>query len=119
MVGTVVMTDEAERWLLSLNEEDEEGMMKALDALRMHGPMLRRPMADRVRSSRHHHMKELRSVGGHLRALYAFDPRPRAIILLGGDKSGDWTGWYERNVPRADALYDEFLHKVDQEGESR
>jgi len=53
---------------------------------------------------------------GHLRALFAFDPRRRAIILLGGDKSGDWTGWYERNVPRADALYDEYLDTIDEEG---
>ncbi|WP_445148580.1 type II toxin-antitoxin system RelE/ParE family toxin [Baekduia sp. Peel2402] len=72
-----------------------------------------------VRSSRHHNMKELRAVGSHLRALYAFDPHRRAIILLGGDKSGDWTGWYERNVPRADALYDEYLRTIDEEGKSR
>jgi hypothetical protein len=29
-----------------------------------------------------------------------------AIILLGGDNAGDWSGWYERNVPVADDLYD-------------
>jgi hypothetical protein len=57
-------------------------------------------------------MKELRSVGGHIRALFAFDPRRRAIVLLGGDKTNDWKGWYERNIPRADKLYDKHLRSL-------
>jgi hypothetical protein len=44
----------------------------------------------------------LRSCGGYLRALSAFDPKRRAILLLGGGERGDWTGWYERNIPIAD-----------------
>lgn len=51
-------------------------------------------------------MKELRSSGGNLRALFAFDPRRRAVVLVGGDKTGDWSGWYKRNIPRADRRYD-------------
>ena len=30
-------------------------------------------------------MKELPSFGGHLRALFAFDPKRQVIVLLGGD----------------------------------
>ena len=41
----------------------------------------------------------------------AFDPNRRAVILLGGDKRGDWTGWYERNIPIADDLYDVYLRE--------
>jgi hypothetical protein len=37
-------------------------------------------------------------------------------VLLGGDKSGDWTGWYERNVPVADDLDDEYLAELEAEG---
>ena len=33
----------------------------------------------------------------------------------GGDKRGDWRGWYERNVPIADDLYDEHLHELERE----
>jgi hypothetical protein len=58
------------------------------------GPNLGRPAVDSIKSSRHHNMKELRSVGGNLRALFCFDPRRTAIVLLGGDKSNDWVGWY-------------------------
>lgn len=115
MVWTVVMTDVARGWFASLSKRDRKRIADAMEELRRSGPMLGRPTADRIRSSRHHNMKELRSVGGHLRALYAFDPRRRAIVLLGGDKSGDWSGWYERNVPRADALYDEYLRTIDEE----
>jgi hypothetical protein len=61
-------------------------------------------------------MKELRSVGGHLRLLFAFDPRRTAIVLLGGDKTGDWAGWYERNIPIADDLYDAYLVEIERKG---
>jgi len=39
----------------------------------------------------------------------------RPIMLLGGDKTGD-ERWYEVNVPRADALYDEHVRTLEQEG---
>lgn len=42
--------------------------------------------------------------------LFAFDPVRQAILLIGGD----WTSWYERNVPLADALYDEYLTYLDE-----
>jgi hypothetical protein len=71
---------------------------------------------DSIKGSRHHNMKELRSIGGNLRALLAFDPNRRAVVLLGGDKTGDWKGWYERNVPLADKLYDRHLRALGKEG---
>ena len=37
-----------------------------------------------------------------LRVLFAFDPRRRAILLLGGDKTGEWNDWYEWAIPTAD-----------------
>ncbi len=67
-------------------------------------------MAKSIKSSRHHEMKELRQ--GHYRALFAFDPRGRAVVLVGGDKTNDWRGWYERNIPVADRLYDQHLRSI-------
>ena len=46
--------------------------------------------------------------------LYAFDPRRVAILLLGGDKAGD-DRWYEKNVPLADRLYDNYLAGIKEE----
>jgi hypothetical protein len=43
--------------------------------------------------------------------LYAFDPRRSAILLLGGDKTGD-DRWYDRMIPKADALYERHLQII-------
>jgi hypothetical protein len=43
--------------------------------------------------------------------LYAFDPRRIAILLIGGDKTGD-TRWYSRMIPIADDLYDQHLREI-------
>lgn len=62
-------------------------------------------------------MKELRAAkGGALRVLFCFDPRRQAILLLGGDKTGAWSEWYEWAVPLADDLYDEYLRELEEEG---
>ena len=45
-----------------------------------------------------------------------FDPRRQAILLIGGDKSGDWEEWYDRTIPIADDLYDEYLDELRKEG---
>ena len=62
-------------------------------------------------------MRELRtqSAGKPLRTLYAFDPLRTAILLLGGDKTGD-ARWYEKFVPVADRLYDHHLAELKKEG---
>jgi hypothetical protein len=49
------------------------------------------------------------------RVLYAFDPRRSAILLLGGDKTGN-DRWYEEHVPVADTLYEEYLRELEREG---
>jgi hypothetical protein len=47
--------------------------------------------------------------------LYAFDPRRAAILLLGGDKTGN-DRWYDEHVPTADTLYDEYFRELKREG---
>ncbi len=116
MAWEIEFTDQARDWIESLDDDDYASMAGVLDLLEQLGPSLGRPAADVISSSRHHNMKELRSSGQHLRALFCFDPRRTAIVLLGGDKSGNWTGWYERNIPIADDLYDEYLAELEAEG---
>jgi hypothetical protein len=62
-------------------------------------------------------MKELRTQhqGRPLRTLFAFDPRRAAILLIGGDKTGD-NRFYERLIPIADRLFDEYLDELKREG---
>lgn len=72
-----------------------------------------RPVVGEIETSRHPNMKELRvSQGGALRVLFVFDPRRHAILLLGGDKSGQWEDWYKVAVPKADDLYDTHLQEL-------
>ena len=40
----------------------------------------------------------------------------QAILLLGGDKSGEWNDWYAWAVPLADDLYDEYRRELGEEG---
>lgn len=66
-------------------------------------------------------MKELRAERP-LRALFAFDPRRTAILLIGGAKgdasgaSPRWNDWYDRFVPIADNLFDDHLAELIKEG---
>jgi hypothetical protein len=62
-------------------------------------------------------MRELRvqSAGEPLRIFYAFDPRRTAILLIGGNKAGD-DRFYERLIPLADRLYDDYLDELRREG---
>lgn len=81
--------------------------------LREHGPQLGRPLVGTVTASQHRNMTELRSgcaERSELRILVAFDPEPRAITLIAGDESGNWTRWYTKNIPAADDLFDDHLH---------
>lgn len=56
--------------------------------------------------------RDIRPTDQHLdwlRVLFCFDPRRQVILLLGGDKTGEWNDWHEWAVPLADDLYDEYL----------
>ena len=113
----VEYTDQFEEWWIDLTEDQQAMVTGRVELLASAGPDLGRPAVDRISSSRHHNMKELRaSAEGALRVLFAFDPRRHAILLLGGDKSGQWTEWYEQAIPMADDLYDEYLKELRKEG---
>jgi len=81
--------------------------------LEEYGPQLRDPHSSGIHGSRHGVMRELRIQhrGRPYRVLYAFDPRRTAILLIGGDKTGN-DRWYEEFVPTADNLYDEHLKEL-------
>jgi hypothetical protein len=118
MAWQVNVTDEFEAWHSDLDDDDQEAIDAAVQILEERGPTLGRPLADRVHQSRHHNMKELRPTKT-IRILFAFDPNREAILLIGGDKSGAWNKWYDKNVPLADQLFDEHLANISRTGERR
>ena len=110
-------TDEFFTWFDSLPEDAQDSVAVSVEELQQAGPNLGRPRADVIHGSRHPNMKELRTQhrGKPLRTLFAFDPRRTAILLIGGDKTGD-ERFYDRMVPLADRLYDEYLAELRKEG---
>lgn len=60
-------------------------------------------------------MKEVRpgsSGRSELRILFAFDPGRRAILLVAGDKAGNWQKWYGTNIPLADERYAQHVDRL-------
>jgi len=65
------------------------------------GPALGRPLDDTIKGSALPNLKELRSAStgaSEVRLLFVFDPQRQAVILVGGDKAGNWRGWYREGV---------------------
>ncbi len=117
MTWDIEYTDEFGDWWESLSADEQESVAVSVRLLEERGPSLGFPHSSGINGSRHGHMRELRTQhDGHpYRTLYAFDPRRSAILLIGGDKTGDGR-WYETNVPLADRLYDEHLEQLRKEG---
>ena len=116
MEWDVEYTDEFGEWWESLTEAEQEDVAAVVELLEQKGPQLSYPHSSSINGSRHAHMRELRiqHAGRPYRTLYAFDPRRTAILLIGGDKTGN-KRWYEEYIPQADRLYDEHLQALEQE----
>jgi hypothetical protein len=114
----IEFTDEFGEWWDGLSEDEQESLTVGVKLLQVLGPALGRPHADTVEQSRHRNMKELRTQahGRPLRTFYAFDPRRKAILLIGGDKTSD-KRFYDRMIPLADRLLDDHLQQLQNNGE--
>jgi hypothetical protein len=112
----VEYTDEFGQWWDALTEAEQESVDVSVRLLEAMGPQLPFPHSSGVKASKHGHMRELRiqHAGRPYRILYAFDPKRAAILLIGGDKTGN-KRWYEVYVQLADHLYDEHLKELEQE----
>lgn len=107
--------DEFGAWFETLTEDQQDSVIARVELLEAEGPALGRPTVDTIAGSRHPNMKELRvSKGGAIRILFAFDPRRQAVLLIGGDKTGQWLAWYQEAIPVADDLFDGYLRETDQ-----
>ncbi|MFJ8214316.1 type II toxin-antitoxin system RelE/ParE family toxin [Streptomyces sp. NPDC096033] len=119
----VIVVEPALSWLHSLRHTDRPSLIqisKAITALRQEGPAMGRPLVDTVKGSRLANLKELRpgsSGGSEVRLLFVFDPLRRAVFLVGGDKAGDWHGWYLTAVPRAEKAYEDYLTELEEDTE--
>ncbi len=116
MAWEVEVTEEFKAWWDGLSEAEQASVDAVVRVLIEDGPNLSFPHSSKIGSSRHSAMRELRiqHQGHPYRVLYIFDPRRTAILLLGGDKTGD-DRWYEKSVPQADRIYDQYLKELQEE----
>jgi len=116
MLWDVEYTDEFERWWEILSEAEQIDIAASVGLLEQQGPNLKFPHSSSIEGSKYSHMRELRiqHQGKPYRVLYAFDTRRCAILLIGGNKTGD-NRWYEKYIPIADSLYELHLKTLERE----
>ncbi len=116
MVTTLI-----DAWIASLDDDEYDSFIAALGYLRDNGPAAGRPYVDTLtlpKNALYKNMKELRPPvvnGAHMRVLFAFDLQSKAIMLVAGDKAGNWDGWYTDNIPTAQRLFGEHQDAIRQE----
>lgn len=119
MAYRLEIVGEVRDWLHDLRRTDRNTAIlvsQALTALLDEGPNLGRPLVDRIKGSRLHNLKELRPASSgttEVRLLFVFDPERRAVLLVAGDKAGQWSAWYQRAIPQAEARYALYLKERD------
>jgi hypothetical protein len=99
------------------SEVVQDAVLSVLGKLRRFGPSLGRPSVDTLKGSDYPNMKELRvdAEDGVWRIAFAFDPKRRAILLAGGNKTGiSKDRFYSILIRTADARYSGHLKMIDE-----
>lgn len=110
----VVTTAEFQRWNRTLDDERRAKVSGAVSRIVSGGPTLGRPQVDVIHGSRVRKLKEARVDRG-IRVLFAFDSNQRAVMLVGGDKTGKWNRWYPEKIRAAERLYLEHERSIGKE----
>ena len=121
MEWEILMTAQVEDFLDAIYSTDRDThrlVNQAILVLERNGPSEGRPLVDSITASAITNMKELRppSAGrSEIRILFVFDPWRSAILLVAGDKSGQWHRWYREAIPEAEQLYATYLKEREKE----
>ena len=99
-------------WFQGLDDDDTSAVARVVDMLEMRGVALPFPCSSAIQGTKLA-LRELRvqSKGRPLRVLYVFDPLRRAVLLVGGDKTGD-DQFYARMIPRAEHIWSDYLKEI-------
>ena len=119
MSWVVEIGDEFELEFDALHEDVQTEILALSRLLQELGPQLGRPRVDTLKGSRHPNMKELRfsAADGEWRVAFAFDAKRKAILLVGGDKSGRGEKrFYRELIRKADDRFDAHLIRLKRKG---
>jgi Uncharacterized protein conserved in bacteria len=115
MAWIVEFADEFEPEFDAFPEAVQNELLAQAKVIERFGPEAKRPRVDTLNGSKHANMKELRfdAADGVWRIAFAFDPRRRAVLLVGGDKSGgSEKRFYKRLIATADRRFDDHLGRI-------
>lgn len=101
------VVDEVRGFIRTCDTKTRDRINDAIDALAANGPSLGRPTVDTLAHTNMANLKELRP--GTVRILFSFDPYRSAILLVAGDKRGEWSRWYKDAIPLAEERYKTYL----------
>ncbi|GGN22569.1 hypothetical protein FHR83_005580 [Actinoplanes campanulatus] len=108
-------TGQVRDWLRALRQADQQTYRSvniAVDMLAEIGPGLGRPLVDTLTGTVISNLKELRPRSGRdvaIRIIFVFDPWSQAVLLIAGNKAGNWDRWYRSAIPAAEVAYDAWL----------
>jgi len=106
----VETTDAYKDWYLDLEKTEAAAVDRKVKMLQILGLSLPFPHSSDVKGGKYP-FRELRVNNPPIRVLYAFDPQRNAVLIIGGDKSGD-NRFYERLIPKAELLWEGYLAQL-------
>ncbi len=112
MSWEIILVPEVHDWFMAPDDIGASLVRDSVELLAERGPALGRPAVDRITGSSLHNLKGLRpgSAGKtEIRTLFIFDPQRQAVLLVAGDKSGNWARWYRDAVKLAEDRYARYL----------
>ena len=119
MATEVIFTDEFGAWFEGLSEVEQDRVYRSVGLLEAYGVTLPFPHSSSIEGASFA-LRELRTQvkGDPLRTFYAFDPSRQAVLLIGGDKTGD-EQFYSRMIPIAERVWKDYLDETGQQKPTR
>lgn len=112
------IVDYHSEYFIELSAETEllqDAVFSLATVLQIRGPQLGRPYVDTLSGSSFPNMKELRITlpDGEWRIAFAFDPKRKAVLLVGGSKSGvNERKFYQKLIRIADTRFTKYLAEI-------
>jgi hypothetical protein len=110
MSGEIFYTDEFGEWFADLSADDQDAVAHLVELLGQKWLALGHPYSSEIKGSRYA-LRELRSQKRKpIRVVYAFSPERNAVLLIGGDKTGN-PRFYDEITPRAETIWERYLRE--------
>ena len=116
MKWNIIFDPDFKIWFYQQEQGLQDETFAVLSVLGEFGSKLGRPRVDTLEGSTFPNMKELRIQyqGEPWRILFAFDSKRKAVLLIGGNKTGN-KRWYKENIAIADKRSKKYLEILKEE----